>query len=235
MQQIIGMGGGGFTMEPDNLLLDEYVLSQTPAPNPKICFLPTAGADSAQYIQDFHQAFARFQCRPDHLSLFQVPTRDLESFVLDHDAIYVGGGNTFNMLVLWRAWGLDKILRKAYEASVVLAGLSAGSVCWFEQCVTDSFTPAGGADLAPLDCLGFLPGSHCPHYHGQPTRRPEYHRLVASGELGDGWAADDGAALHFIDGELSSIVSSRPEALAYRVERRGEGVVERVAEVRYLG
>lgn len=235
MQQIIAMGGGGFTMEPDNPLLDAYVVEQTPAANPKVLFIPTASGDSRAYVEAFYEAFGRFECRPGHLALFRVPTRDLESFVLEHDAIYVGGGNTYCMLELWRAWELDRILRRALDQGVVLAGLSAGSVCWFEQCVTDSFAPPESPTLEPMDCLGFLPGSHCPHYHGEPTRRSEYHRLVAAGELADGWAADDGAALHFIDGELRSIVSSRPDAAVYRVERSGDAVVEARWDADYLG
>ena len=235
MRQIIAMGGGGFTMEPDNPLLDEYVVQAIPAESPKVLFIPTASGDNQGYVESFHQAFGALGCRCAHLCLFQVPTRDLESYVLEYDAVYVGGGNTFNMLTLWRAWGLDRIFRSAYDAGVVLAGLSAGSVCWFEQFVSDSFTPPDSTELAPLDGLGFLPGSHCPHYHGTPSRRPEYHRLVADGTLADGWAADDGAALHFIDDELHAVVSSRPEALAYRIERRVDGVAETPEETRYLG
>ena len=235
MQQIIAMGGGGFTMEPGNQLLDAYVVQQVSKPRPRICFVPTASADNDNYVRRFYQTFCELDCRPSHLSLFQVPTQDLESFVMDHDAIYVGGGNTYNMLVLWRAWELDRIFRLALEEGVVLAGLSAGSVCWFEQCVTDSFTPPGSSTLHPLDCLGYLSGSHCPHYHGEPTRRPEYHRLISESKLGAGWAADDGAALHFVDGELRRVVSSRPAAAAYRVEPGDTEVTERVCDVQYLG
>jgi peptidase E len=140
------------------------------------------------------------------------PTRDLEAFVMEQDVIYVGGGSTRNLMVLWREWGLDKIFRKAYHAGKILGGVSAGMNCWFEQCVTDSIS----VNLDPLDCLGFLPGSCCPHYDGEPHRRPRYREMIEAGQLRAGYAADDGAALHFIDDGLHKVVASRPNARAYR-------------------
>ena len=157
-KQIIAMGGGGFSMEPDNLLLDEYFLRQAPAETPQVCFVATATGDSDNYIRRFYQAFNKLDCVPSHLGLFDLPTHDLESFVLEKDAIYVGGGNTRSLLALWREWGLDKIFRSAYEQGVLLGGISAGSICWFEQGVTDSVP----GSLLPIDCLGFLEGSNCP-------------------------------------------------------------------------
>ncbi|HET7628220.1 MAG TPA: Type 1 glutamine amidotransferase-like domain-containing protein, partial [Bacillales bacterium] len=138
MKQIIAMGGGGFSMEPDNLLLDEYIVAQARNERPKVCFVPTASGDAAGYIDKFYKAFSSLACKPSHLSLFKPPVKDLQSFLLDKDVVYVGGGNTNNLLLLWRAWGLDVSLRKAWEQGVVLAGLSAGSICWFEEGVTDS-------------------------------------------------------------------------------------------------
>ena len=150
------------------------------------------------------------------------------------DVIYVGGGNTANLLAVWRAHGLDRILRRAWQEGVVLCGLSAGMNCWFNESVTDSF---GVSQLAPLrDGLGLLPGSCCPHYDGEEQRRPMFQRFVASGELVDGWAADDGAALVFQGESLSEIVTSRSGSAAYRVERSGEsGAIERRVEARFLG
>ena len=148
--QIIAMGGGGFSMEPENLSLDRYVLSATGQPKPKACFLPTASGDAQSYIDRFNDSFSSLPCTPTHLSLFKPPTTDLRSFVLEHNVIYVGGGNTRNLLVLWREWGLDEILREAWRLGVVLAGLSAGSLCWFEEGVSDS-VKAG--ELHPISCL----------------------------------------------------------------------------------
>jgi peptidase E len=228
------MGGGGFSMEPDNPLLDEFVLSLARSPRPRVCFLPTASGDADNYTMRFYQAFAALDCRPSDLRLFDRNVLDLESFVLAQDVIYVGGGNTANLLAVWRTHGIDRLLRRAWEEGVVLCGLSAGMNCWFTQSVTDSF---GISRLAPLhDGLGLLPGSCCPHYDGQAQRRPTFHRLISAGELTDGWAADDGAALVF-DGEtLSEVVASRPEASGYRVSKATDSQVgEQRIPARYLG
>lgn len=200
-------------MEPDNPLLDLYILNQSGKPNPSICFIPTASGDSAQYISRFYSFFDNQQCRPSHLSLFKPPTRDLEDFLLDKDILYVGGGNTKNLLALWKEWGLDSIVGKAWEQGILLAGISAGSICWFEQGLTDSY----GDGLEPLECLGFLKGSNCPHYDGEQDRRPSYHQLLAAGKIKPGIATDDGAAVHYIDQTIFKIVSSRPGAKAFRV------------------
>ena len=227
MRQIIAMGGGGFSMEPDNPLLDQYILQQVNNPKPKICFIPTASGDADSYTEKFYNFFNRQECIPSHLSLFKPPTRDLERFVLEQDIIYVGGGNTKNLLVLWKAWGLDEILKKAWNQGIVLAGLSAGSICWFEEGVTDSY----GDQLEPLQALGFLKGSHCPHYDGEAERRPAYRQFIEQGVLQEGIAADDGAAVHYVGQHIKRIVSSRPAAKAYRVHKGGEE--ELAAE--YLG
>lgn len=227
MRQIIAMGGGGFSMEPDNPLLDEYILKQANKARPKICFIPTASGDADSYIEKFYDFFNQQHCEPSHLSLFKPHTRNIEAFVLQQDIIYVGGGNTKNLLVLWKEWGLDKILKTAWDQEIVLAGLSAGSICWYEQGVTDSY----GDKLEPLEALGFLPGSHCPHYDGEAERRPTYRQFVEQGTLQPGIAADDGAAIHYIDQEIKKVVSSRPAAKAYQVFKGGEE--ELVVE--YLG
>jgi dipeptidase E len=230
-RQIIALGGGGFSMEPENPLLDQYVLHAVGKPNPRICFIPTASGDSDQYIVNFYSAFGRLRCRPSHLSLFRLPTADLRSFLLSQDAVYVGGGNTKSLMALWREWGLDEILRQAWEEGVVLAGISAGCNCWFEQCVTDSIP----GRMSVLSCLGLLPGSACPHYDGESDRRPNYLRMVAEGEISGGIALDDGAAAHFVGLDLHATVSSRPQARAYRVERRASEAVEQALPIRYLG
>jgi peptidase E len=217
------MGGGGFSMQPENLALDRYVIKQTGKKRPKVCFLPTASGDAEGYCYKFYVASTQLDCHPSHLSLFRLPTADLESFILEKDALYVGGGNTKSMLALWGAWGLDDILRKAWQRGVVLAGLSAGAICWFEQGVTDSVP---GHHTA-LPCLGFLRGSCCPHYDGEPERRPSYHRLLTEGKIAPGLALDNDAAAHYVGDSLRRIVTSRPVAKAYVVERTKDGVSER--------
>ena len=233
-RRIVAMGGGGFSMEPDNPRLDEFVLSVARSPHPRVCFLATASGDDAGYVAGFYRAFAPLDCRPADLQLFARTVVDLEAFVLEQDVIYVGGGNTASMLAVWRAHGLDRILRRAWEERIVLCGLSAGMNCWFEESVTDSF---GFELLAPLhDGLGLLPGSACPHYDGEEERRPTFTSLIAAGRLADGWAADDGAALVFDGTELDEVVASRRHATAYRVERTDAGGVdERPLPARYLG
>ncbi|MGE7794264.1 Type 1 glutamine amidotransferase-like domain-containing protein [Lysinibacillus fusiformis] len=230
MRQIIALGGGGFSMEPDNPLLDLYILKQAKKANPQICFIPTASGDSENYISRYYNFFDQQDCKPFHLSLFEPPTRDLESFILEKDIVYVGGGNTKNLLALWKEWGLDNILRKAWNQGVILAGLSAGSICWFEEGVTDSY----GDGLEPIKCLGFLKGSNCPHYDGEIERRSTYHKLIESNKIQSGVATDDGVALHYKEQGISKIVSSRPKAKAYSVSFEKK-VIETELQTEFLG
>jgi peptidase E len=232
---IVAMGGGGFSMEPDNPLLDDFVLDLARAgrgrDRPRVCFVPTASGDADGYVARFYAAFAR-RAEASHLALFNRTVVDLERFVLEQDVVYVGGGNTANLLAVWRTHGLDRLLARAWAEGTVLTGLSAGSICWFEGGTTDSFGPLG----ALRDGLALLPGSHSPHYDGEPERRPAYHRLVADGSLPDGHAADDGAALVFRGTMLAEVVASRPAARVYRVVRGPDGAaVETELATRYLG
>jgi dipeptidase E len=232
-RRIVAMGGGGFSMEPDNPLLDDFVLSLARREAPRIAFVATAGGDAAPYVADFYRALAARGCQPSDVGLFDRRIADLRAHVLAQDVVYVGGGNTASLLAVWRAHGLDRVLTEAWHAGVVLAGISAGMNCWFQQSVTDSFGPD---ELAALDDgLGLLAGSACPHFDGGEERRPTYLRLVSEGVLRDGWAADEGAALVFAGEQLLEVVASRPDAAAYRVERTADGVDERRVAARYLG
>jgi len=233
---IVAMGGGGFQMEPDNPLLDDHVLALTRAgasgERPRICLIPTASHDDVGLIADFERLFAS-RAEPSVLRLFDRTDDDLRSVVLDQDAVYVTGGNTANLLALWRLHGLDEILREAWSAGVVLAGMSAGAICWFEASTTDSFGPT----LRPLHGgLGILAGSLSPHYGGEEQRRPLFQRLVADGTLPAGYGVDDGAALVYHGRELAEVVASSPHATAYRVEPDGSGgAIETALPARYLG
>ena len=225
------MGGGGFSMEPENLLLDDYVLSLV-GRRPRVTFVATASGESPSYVERFLTAFPPSRARATHLSLFQRTGQDLRTTVLAQDVVYVGGGNTANLLAVWRVHGLDRILREAWRAGVVLCGVSAGALCWFECGTTDSFGPS----LAPLhDGLAFLPGSFSPHYDGEARRRPLHRAAIRSGALPAGYAADDGAALHFVGRKLHAVVASRPEAKGWRLDKRVGRVVESAIETRYLG
>jgi dipeptidase E len=216
---ILAMGGGGFTAGPDDPALDELVLRLTTRPRPRICLLPTAGGDSEPQIRRFYEAYGDRLCEPSHISLFRLGRKPvpLREHLLAQDAVYVGGGSMVNLLAIWRAQGLDAILREAWQQGVVLAGLSAGSMCWFEWGVT---TSSGAPATAPG--LGFLPGSNSVHHDSEPARRPVYSEAVRSGAIPPGWAVDDGAALIFSGIELEEVVSARPAARAYAVSATGE-------------
>jgi peptidase E len=205
-------------MEPDNPRLDDCLLGLTGVEQPRVLFIPTASGDSTDMVARFEAELGdRAECA--WLSLFWRDGTDLRDAVMSAQLVYVGGGNTANLIALWRLHGLDEILRDAAAEGVILAGVSAGALCWFEAGVTDSFGP----QLAKLPGgLGFLSGAFTPHYDNDPARRPLLQRLVASGELPDAWAADDGCALVFEDGAVVDIVTSRPGARAYRVTRDGE-------------
>jgi len=229
MRQIVAMGGGGFLMD-ENPLLDDFILSHARGRESRVCFVATASGDSDRMLVNFYTALGP-RCRATHLPLFRREHTDVTAYLLSHDVIYVGGGNSLKMLAIWRVHGVDTALARAYEAGVLLCGLSAGGLCWFETGVSDSF----GGPLAPLDnALGFLPGSFCPHYDGDPRRRPTYQQLIREG-MSSGYAADVGAALHFIDGTLAGVVTSRPQASAYRLECRAGVLQEEKLPARYLG
>ncbi len=229
-RQIIALGGGGFSMEPGNLALDRYILEQCPADRPSVCFLPTASGDDNRYIANFYAAYCTLPSQPTHLSLFSPSTSDIRGKLLSSDIILVGGGNTRSMLALWREWRLDEILREAHTQGVILTGLSAGSICWFEEGLSD-FLPN---ELNPIQGLGILDGSHCPHYHEEANRRAAYLDAIKNGTLSSGVAADDGVGLHYIDGELKHVVASRAHSKGYRVSREGDSVSEEAIESRLL-
>jgi peptidase E len=196
-----------------------------------VCFLPTAVGDADSGIVTFYERFPASLCEPSHLKLFGVPQAGIRDHLLAQDAIYVSGGNTANMLAVWAVHGVDAALREAWEAGVVLGGPSAGGICWFEGGVTDSFGP----ELALLPrALGFQPGSFCPHYDGEPERRPAYERLLRERLLPAGWAADDGVGVRFDGVELAEVVSERDGSTAYRVEARDGEVVETPLPARLL-
>jgi dipeptidase E len=218
--QIVGLGGGGDTEEQTKKLLD-YVIELVDEPRPRICYVPTAFGDSSEGIVRFYELWAG-RGELSHLKFFPWPPPELRDLSLSQNMIVVGGGNTANMLAIWRLHGFDRVLREAWESGIVLTGGSAGMICWFEAAVTDSFGP----QLEGLrDGLGFLAGSACPHYDSEELRRPTYRRLVDEG-FPPGVAADDGVALRYEGTELAEAVSVRPGAQAYRVEPGSETPVE---------
>ncbi len=222
---------GGWKTVKDGLPLMRYFISLTGKPNPKVCLLPTASGDSADSIVTWYDLMNQLDCRPRHLRLFQ-PSRvdDFEAYLMDMDAIFVGGGNTLNMLAIWKEQGIDKVLRKAWKKGIVLGGGSAGAICWYAQGCTDSRP----GKLTALDALGWLSGSTCPHFNDE-KRRVAYRDLILSGALGDGIGCDEGVGLLYEEDRRVRIVSSLANAHAYAVKRL-DGKVEMTAlETEYLG
>jgi len=223
---ILALGGGGFTMEPANPLLDDYLLTLSDAAEPKILFLPTASGDTTAQINAFYDRYGGRSCIPKHVSLFRLDELDgsLEQTVMAQDILYVGGGSMRNLLAIWRAHELDRILTAAWQRGIVMAGLSAGAMCWFQAGVTRS-----GGSPEPLAGLGLLAGSLSVHADGEPDRLPVWLQCVRSGRLPGGWAADDGVGLLFRGTRLQRVVSSRPGAQAQRVDAvEGELVRKRI-------
>ena len=229
MSDIIAIGGAAFSAEPRNLALDKYILEQSPKPRPRVLFIPTATGESAEYVAKFYAAYTTLDARPSHLPFFQ-RTPDLRTLVLQQDVVFVGGGNTKSMLAVWRAWGLPDILREASSSGIVLGGVSAGAICWFAQGVTDSWADR----LRPLECLGWLPGSCCPHYDGEVDRRPSYHAMLQRGEIEPGYAIEDGVAIHFRNGRVERVVSKFPTSRAYHVSVMNGSVREEALPVTRL-
>lgn len=232
--RIVALGGGGFSMEPQNRRIDDYILSLTRKRRPRVLFLGTASGDSKGYVARFQRAFRAPRAHARALELFRMEQlrESPRDIILGHDVVYVGGGNTANLLAVWRLHGIDRALRDASRQGTVLCGVSAGAICWFENGLTDSF----GRPLRPLnDGLGFLRGSMCPHYgsatrtsggFGEPDRRSRFLDCVATGALPDGWAADDSAAIHFVGSRVHAVVTSRKGPRAFRVTRKGSRAVE---------
>jgi dipeptidase E len=230
--QIVAFGGGGFAMEPSNPLLDDYALSLCRRSRPRVCMIPTASGDAQVWLDRFYDAFDDGRCEPSHLTLFSRSVTDLHAYLSDKDLLYVGGGNTVNLIAIWRAQGLAEVLPEVLAGGTVACGVSAGGLCWFERGITDSYGPG----LNPLhDGLGLLSGGFCPHYDSDPRRPDAFRDFVRDTGL-PGIAAEDGVGLHYADGRLVRVVSSRPEARAWLAEPLGEGDVRvETMPTEYLG
>lgn len=230
--QIVAFGGGGFSMEAGNPLLDEYVLTLAGArrARPRVCFVPTASGDADHYVVRFYRAFSPTVCVPSHMSLFRRDRgggidADVASHLLAQDLIYVGGGSVVSLLGVWAAHGLGDVLAECWRRGIVLCGPSAGSLCWFAEAIS-----AFHGAPRRVEGLGLLPWSNCVHLNDE-RRRVAYREAVARRELRPGFGAEDGAALHFEGTRLERVVASRPGVRAYRVDEHGE----RPLAARYLG
>ena len=221
-KQIIAIGGGGFGRSPGEGLIEKYILDQSEKDVPNICFIPTATGDNEAYKVNYYSTFSKLDCLPSHLDFFK-RTPDLKELILKQDVIFVGGGNTKSMLAVWKDWGLDLLLKEAYEKGVIMSGVSAGAICWFDQGVTDSWAE----DLKVMDCLGFIEGACCPHYDEEPQRKPSLNKFITEKVLKSCYAVDGGCALHIEDEkEFKSVVFSENKN-SFLVEMKDNKVAEK--------
>lgn len=217
MRRILAIGGGGFNGElPDHAALDRFFLRLTGKVHPKVCFVSTAAGDAPRSLWNFYRAAESLDCSVSTIELFRPKPEPLADQLSRQDAVFVGGGSTRNLLVLWRHWGLDVALRNAYEAGVVVGGVSAGANCWFKECVTDS----NPGQLSALRGLGWIDGSFCPHFDSEPDRRPRTEALVETQELGPGWAVEEGVGVLFEDEKAVRVVTTQERRTAYRYSLR---------------
>ena len=221
-KQIIAIGGGGFGRSPGEGLIEKYILDQSEKDVPNICFIPTATGDNEAYKVNYYSTFSKLDCSPSHLDFFK-RTPDLKELILKQDIIFVGGGNTKSMLAVWKDWGLDLLLKEAYEKGVIMSGVSAGAICWFDQGITDSWAE----DLKVMDCLGFIEGACCPHYDEEPQRKPSLNKFITEKVLKSCYAVDGGCALHIEDEkEFKSVVFSKNKN-SFLVEMKDNKVAEK--------
>jgi dipeptidase E len=228
---VFASGGHEFSRRRGNEALRDYVLGLGGRENPRVCLLPTASGDAEGQIAAFRRSLGGLRCIPSQISLFRLEAEPVavREHLLEQDILYVGGGSMLNLLAIWRAHKLDRVLRECWERGIVLTGQSAGAMCWFEFGVTLS---AGAPTVA--QGLGLLPGSLCVHYHGNSPRRRAFQRVVAVG-VPPGYGVDDQAGLLFRGRELAEVVSGRPGAGAWRVEADGHGgCTEKALERREL-
>ena len=212
-RNIIAIGGGGFGANPGQGLIENYILKQTRKKNPRICFIPTATGDNEAYKVNFYSTFTNLNCYPSHLDFFK-RTPDLNELILNQDAIFVGGGNTKSMLAVWKEWGLDKILKKAYLRGTVMSGVSAGAICWFQNGITDSWA----SNLKMMPCLNFVKGTCCPHYDEEPERKPAVKNFLLRSKIKNVYAVDGGAAIHIKDEKIFRSVIFKKNKSSYLVD-----------------
>jgi peptidase E len=239
-RHIVAIGGAlqspGAAVGASLLLKYIVALSNRRKRKPRVLYIPTATGDDQSSLLFFYQQMAALNCSVQHLSFFKRTPSDLRTLLLSQDVIFVGGGNTKSMLAVWREYGLDVLMKEAWERGVVMSGSSAGGICWFESCLTDSYA----GSFTTLRGLGILAGSCCPHYNGQKvageeTRQASYHAAIQASALVSGYAIDEVTALHFVGSELKEVVSGMPDRAAYEVEKTDGATIERRLNARFLG
>ena len=221
-RNIIAIGGGGFGRNPGEGVIEEYILKQTRKKKPNICFIPTATGDNEAYKVNYYETFSKLSCNPTHLDFFK-RTPDLKKLISNQDAIFIGGGNTKSMLAVWREWGLDTLLKKAYKTGTVMSGVSAGAICWFQNGITDSWS----ASLKVMQCMNIIKGSCCPHYDEEPERKPTVKKLLSSKKFKNIFAIDGGAALHIKNESIYKSIVFKKNKSAYLVSADNGKIIEK--------
>jgi dipeptidase E len=229
MKRILALGGGGFLMENRHSPVDQFIVSLTGKERPRICFVSTPSGDLPDNIERFYEAYGSLNCEPCHLAFFRKPVpgavslANIAETLLSMDAIFVGGGNTRSAFGVWQEWGLRDIFQRALASGVLLSGMSAGAMCWFESGLTDS---VWGAGFQAMRCLGFVGGACCVHYHSEPLRREKTLACVESRIFHEAIGIDDYAGVLYENGRIARVVSWRRGATAYRVGFRDGRMVE---------
>ena len=220
-RNIIAIGGGGFGRNPGDGVIEQYILDQANVEKPNICFIPTATGDNEAYKVNYYSTFSKLNCNPVHLDFFK-RTPNLEKLISEQNAIFIGGGNTKSMLAVWKDWGLDDLLHKAYKNGVVMSGVSAGANCWFESAVVDSWAD----DLQVINCMGFVKGNYCPHYDEEPQRRPSVKKFLEDKVFDSCFSSEGNSALHIKNESDYLSINFGKEKKSYKVSLVNGKVIE---------
>ena len=220
-RNIIAIGGGGFGRNPGDGVIEQYILDQANVEKPNICFIPTATGDNEAYKVNYYSTFSKLNCNPVHLDFFK-RTPNLEKLISEQNAIFIGGGNTKSMLAVWKDWGLDDLLHKAYKNGVVMSGVSAGANCWFESAVVDSWAD----DLQVINCMGFVKGNYCPHYDEEPQRRPSVKKFLEDEVFDSCFSSEGNSALHIKNESDYLSINFGKEKKSYKVSLVNGKVME---------
>lgn len=220
-KNIVAIGGGGFGRSLGNFLIEKYIVSLSKNKRPKVCFIPTASGDNDLYKLNFYRTFSKLNCITSHLDFFS-RTEDLEKMIMSKDIIYVGGGNTKSMLAVWRDWNLDKILRKAYEDGIIMSGVSAGAICWFDKGITDSYAN----NLEILNCLGFIKGIACPHFDEEKEREPYVREIIEKGLIDSCICIEGLCALHVINEKIRNPINFGENKKCYELYLKNNKVLK---------
>ncbi len=220
-KHIIAIGGGGFGRSQGKMKIEKYIKKLSKSKHPRVCFIPTATGDNSDYKVGFYKTFSDLGCKPSHIDLFKRTTA-LKDHIYHQDIIYVGGGNTRTMLAVWKEWGLDIILKKAYNRGVIMSGVSAGAICWFEKGITDSIK----SNLSIMNCLGIVNGTCCPHYDEEKERIPYVKSILKKKIISNCIAIEGNSALHIIDGKHFKNISFGVDKNSYTVSIKNKELKE---------